>query len=217
MPVIVYKTMQVTAIYAQIRHITCEWCAQAYTYLAVGTHTSQTVGLPVVSSDEGMREEVGRHLSRALEGVGKRPRLGRGMCPHCQRYQGWMVRDSFHSLLPRGLFVGALVGGIASIGLAIAYMMWSTYAMGVSNAALLGVFLGCAGGFGWAWMKSLSHAPYVGMYDSRAMKPTDFTAFVAECKQREFEPSLAWYSMSGGSFDPNYPVAPLPEVDLRSA
>lgn len=214
MPVIVYKTLEVTAIYAQVRRIACEACSQPYVYLAVGTQKTQTTGLPLVSSDEGMRKTVSDQLQKTLEKVGRQRRLGEGMCPHCQRYQPWMVRWSRLGGLTKGCLLGALGGAIGGLVLAIGLTATDMIrSRSFGSALVAGVVIGVVGGLALGWRKALSSQPYEGMEDPRAMTVDRFEAFLGMCKDKDYEPTLAWYAMSGGKFDPKFPVIPLPAYE----
>ncbi len=52
---IVYKTLEARIQSAQARRIRCAFCSTRHTVLALSTHTRREDGLPLLSSDAGMR------------------------------------------------------------------------------------------------------------------------------------------------------------------
>ncbi len=115
MPVIVYKTMTIELFYAQGRRIQCEHCQQPFCYVTGGVQSAQTTGVPIVSSDDGMRQTALNQAISGLRKTAKKRKAGQAMCPHCQccqsrprgRSGGFWLRG--RGLLPLRCAEGATV------------------------------------------------------------------------------------------------------------
>jgi hypothetical protein len=212
MPVIAYKTMNLTAVWVQIRKIRCEGCHNGFRYLAIGTRNVQSSGVPLISSDDGMRERVGKQLEKALNKLSKKQRQGEGLCPHCQRYQSWMVRASRLSHYGKGLGVGGVIGALSIIP----FVLMGGFGA-VANLALMAglLALGLLAGAGWGFRKSIRPGPHTGMVDHRAMKDAEFGDFMKMCKDKDYQPALTWYASIGGQFQDKVPVIPLEDYQQR--
>lgn len=205
MPVIVYKTMEVHAVWVQLRRIACDGCLRAFNYLAIGTTSGNTTGVPLLSSDEGMREAVRTQIDRNCKRAAATPRQGEALCPHCQRYQGWMVSRSRRRAWGWGLGLGVLASAVAAV------IAWASDA---GSALTLGLaVVGPALGSLWGHWRSLAPGPHEGMTDGRAATDEDLKGFLAMCEEKGFEPALAWFAHIGGQFQERVPVIPLPSWD----
>ena len=94
MPIIVYKEMSLRYVYCQVRRITCDSCGEPFVFAATGTGTTSSTGVPLFSRDSAMRETVAEAAIKRAERKGMRRTAGRALCPHCSRYQEWMVSSS---------------------------------------------------------------------------------------------------------------------------
>ncbi len=218
MPIIAYKTMNITAVWVQVRQIRCEGCKNSFRYLAIGTRNVATTGLPIVSSDEGMRGQLGKALQKALDKVAKKKNQGEGMCPHCQRYQGWMVSKSRLKHYGKGLGWGVAIGGGLAIFVPLILGMLISGALGsvVTVAAAVGLpVLGLVLGGIWAFRKTISVGPHTGQVDRRAMKDAEHNDFMKMCRENDYQPALAWYASIGGQFQEKVPVIPLADFQQR--
>ena len=191
MPVIVYKTMTIELFYAQGRRIVCEHCQNAYMYIHGGVESAQTTGVPIVSSDDGMRDTALRNAIAGLHKTAKKAKVGEAMCPHCQCYQGWMASKSL--LFNLGCFfllgvvllgiIAAIVNAIFDIGSFVTIVGWSVVA-----GAILGLIAGK--------LVAIKVGPHHGEEDNRAMNDDQFREFLAQCDEHDADPFLArWVTL----------------------
>jgi len=94
MPVIVLKKLTLTVTHFQGRRIVCDACGSPFTYLARGEVEGKDLGLPVLSSDERMAMRALPEALDRLVTVARAEKRGVGLCPHCRRYQQFMVANS---------------------------------------------------------------------------------------------------------------------------
>lgn len=190
MPVIVYKTLDLTVLYVQARRILCEFCREPFTYVVGDRKTFNVTGIPIVSNDEGMRKEAMKKAADGLAKVARSKNQGAALCPFCKRYQGFMVSHSRTVGLGCGFLGGIALAGFAAI-LAGIWFAWSAeVSFGVTAG---GAVLGLALGKKW----SLDSAPQLDQEDGRSKRDDEIPSFLARCRQDGYEPILFWYLTLG--------------------
>ncbi len=165
-----------------------------------------------------MRQQVGKTLEKALGKVAKKKKQGEAMCPHCQRYQGWMVTGSRLRNYGKGLGWGVAIGGALAIfaPLLVGAMVGGGLGQILMVACVVGLpTLGLALGALWGWKKSISGGQHTGQVDRRAMKDGEHNDFMKMCRENDYQPALAWYASIGGQFDKKVPVIPLQDYQAR--
>ena len=228
MPVIVYKTMTIEALWLQPRRIVCDGCGKPYVYLARGRKSTQVTGVPVLSDEEAMQRSAAEALEKQLAKIGARDKKGEGMCPHCQVYQHWMVAASRLWNYGVGAGIGFVVGAVIGFALFMvgelsgrrsavgAAYRWATE----GPVPKLGFFLAllfcvaCAAvGMVVMSRKVISRGPHTGMQDSASMTDDAWVSHLAGCAERDYQPVLAWWAMIGGTFPEKIAVVPLEPYD----
>lgn len=208
--VVVYKTATLKAVWVQIRSLRCELCGERFRYLAQGYLTVSTAGLPIIHRDDEMKATVLRHLERDLASIAKRDRAGQAACPHCGRYQAWMVADLRKTALLVGLIagpaLGCLLGGIWSAGV----MLASDGRRSSMGAVIAGTLIGLALGY-WGAKRYVPGPPAP---DRRAMRDEEFERLASSCRSLRQDCALAWYGSLGNTLGATDPVFPL---ELREA
>jgi len=190
MPVIVYKTLTLNIQYAQCRRILCEHCRQPFTYVWGDRSEFKATGVPLISSDEGMRQSAMRQAVGSLTNISKAGNKGESMCPSCKRYQGWMVRKSWMSMLGCGFAGGLILAGIVA-GAAGVWLDWSA-------AVILGVIVvGTIVGTGLGGMVATRTGPHPDKTDESAMKDAEVAPFLQKCQEKSVDPVLFWYLALG--------------------
>jgi len=186
MPFIAYKTMTIKLSYAQGRRIACDNCQQSFVYIHGGTKRGGTIGLPVLSRDDKMREEASRKVVHAISEIGAKTNVGKAICPHCKCYQKFMVNASRRRWGCGGLAVGAL------LLLILCPILFSPF---LDRAKAVGAFLvvGLIGSLAIAKC-SISRGPYFKKEDDRSMTDAEFETFLAECDSNECDPFVLWWS-----------------------
>ena len=190
MPMIVYKTLDLKVLYVQARRILCEYCRQPFTYVLGERKTFNVTGIPIVSSDEGMQGEATKKAASSLAKIDKEKNKGVSLCPHCKRYQGFMVTHSQMMGLGCGFLGGLGIVGFAAMMASIWFMWSSTVVMGLT---LGGSALGLAIGKKWA----LDRGPHRDLEDQRALKDDEVPDLLARCQQEGDEPFLHWHLAVG--------------------
>lgn len=190
MPVIVYKTLTLNIQYAQARRIVCEYCRQPFTYVWGAKQEFKTTGVPLLSSAEGMRKSAMKMAANALANVAKTPNKGESMCPHCKRYQSWMVRKSWMNSLGCGFLAGAVLAGIVAIGAGI-WLAWGNGVLGaiVVTGTIAGLVLGS--------MVAKRTGPHPDKTDDSALKDADVPPLLQKCQEKSVDPILLWYVALG--------------------
>ena len=190
MPVIAYKTLTLNILYAQSRRIQCEHCRLPFTYVWGKRDNFQAVGVPLLSSDEGMRDSAMKQAVNALAGVARDRNKGESLCPNCQRYQRWMVSNSRFSKLGCGGLLGLALAGIAAI-ITASSLDWGAAA--ILGLVAAGVIIGLA--LGARAAKKVG--PHPGMSDRSAMKDDEVAPFLQVCQEKGVDPVLFWYVALG--------------------
>lgn len=190
MPVIVYKTLDLNVLYVQARRILCEYCRQPFTYVLGERKTFNVAGIPIVSSDEGMQSEATKKAASSLAKIAREKNKGVALCPHCKRYQGFMVTHSQMVGLGCGLLGGLGLVGLAAMLASIWFMWGSEVILGLTFG---GAVLGLALGKMWA----LDRGPHQQLEDQRALRDDEVPDLLARCQQEGYEPFLYWYLAVG--------------------
>lgn len=203
MPVIVYKTMTIELFYAQGRRITCDSCQQPFVYIHGGVETAQTTGVPVVSSDDGMRKTALKQAIKSLRKTAKKEKAGEGLCPHCHCYQGWMVRASHMGNM--GCFF-ALGAGLLTLGPLILNAIfdwtdeWGTMLLGgLVIGGVLGLIIGK--------ITAITVGPHPDEEDARSMTDDEFEDFLGKCDEEDLDAFLLWWITVGN--EPGDKQAPV--------
>lgn len=190
MPVIVYKTLNLSVLWVQGRRILCEYCREPFTYVHGDRKTFNVTGIPIVSSDDGMRKEAMKKAVTGLAQVARSKNQGQALCPNCKRYQRWMVSHSRTIGIGCGLLGGAVLAGMIALFAGI-WFAWSAEVMVglILAGAILGLVLGK--------MASLDPGPHRDKQDQRALADRDVPGFLDKCQQGGYEPFLFWYLALG--------------------
>jgi hypothetical protein len=189
MPVIVYKTLDLHVLYVQARRILCEFCREPFTYVLGDRKTFNVTGVPIVSSDDGMRKEAMKKAAAGLTKVARSKNAGQALCPHCKRYQTWMVSQSRMTAMGCGFLGGIVLAGLLAIFAGI-WFQWSSEVMLVVTVA------GAAAGLGIGKVQSLDTGPHLEE-DQRSLRDQDVPGLLARCLQGGYEPLLFWYLALG--------------------
>jgi hypothetical protein len=189
MPVIVYKTLNLNVLYVQGRRILCEFCRTPFSYIVGDRKTFNVTGVPIVSSDDGMRKEASKKAAAGLARVAREKNAGQALCPHCKRYQRWMVSHSRMTGMGCGFLGGIAIAGLLAI-FAGSWFGWGSEVMlGLTVAgAVAGIVIGK--------LASLDVGPHQ-KEDQRALRDEDVPGFLQHCSQGGYEPFLFWYLAMG--------------------
>jgi hypothetical protein len=190
MPVIVYKTLTLNIKYAQARRILCEHCRQPFTYVWGDSQEFKATGVPLLSSDDGMRKSAMKQAANALAKVAKSPNKGLSMCPHCHCYQSWMVRKSWLAGLGCGLVAGLLLTGIVAIVAGI----WFSWGSGLIAAV---VAAGAVAGLAFGATSAVRKGPHPQKKDESAMTDGEVPALLKTCQEKNADFVLLWYLALG--------------------
>jgi hypothetical protein len=193
MPIIVYKTMSLTVCHAQVRRIACDHCSHPFCYVISDSTSIEVTGLPVVSSDEGMRQQVARQAESQLQNIATKSQRGQARCPHCQRYPSWMVTQSLLWNLI-GWALGGLVAGGLLLMMLNAIFKWNR---SHTTLAIAGAMAGCGLGLLLGKWLALKTGAYE-QADSRSSSDEAFLAFVNQAVQQDQDPILLWHVQTGG-------------------
>jgi hypothetical protein len=189
MPVIVYKTLDLHVLYVQARRILCELCREPFTYVLGDRKTFNVTGVPIVSSDDGMRREAMKKASAGLTKVARSKNAGQALCPHCKRYQPWMVSHSRMTGMGCGFLGGIVLAGLLAIFAGI-WFQWS------SEWMLLVTVAGAATGLAVGKVHSLDGGPQL-KEDQRSLPDQDVPGLLERCRSGGYEPFLFWYLALG--------------------
>jgi hypothetical protein len=206
MPVIVYKTLTVNIQYAQARRIRCEHCRQPFTYVWGDSQEFKATGVPLISSDEGMRKSAMKQATAALAKVAKSPNKGLSMCPHCRCYQSWMVRKSRLTGLGCGFLAGLVLAGIVAMVAGIWFSWGSALVVGVIAAgAVAGLALGA--------QMAVSKGPHPDKKDESAMTDADVPSMLKTCQEKNADFVLLWYLALGNKVKDKQALVSLGVLD----
>lgn len=189
MPIIVYKTLDLNVLYVQARRILCEFCRQPFTYVHGDRKTFNVSGVPIVSSDDGMRKEAMKKASAGLAKVARSKNSGQALCPHCKRYQKWMVFQSRMTGLGCGFLGGIALGGLVAILSGIWFQWSSEVLLGVTAA-------GAVAGLAIGKLRSIEIGPH-HKEDQRSLRDDEVPGFLDRCLKGGYEPFLYWYLALG--------------------
>ncbi|HEU4394413.1 MAG TPA: hypothetical protein VFS92_02540 [Planctomycetota bacterium] len=174
----------------QGRRVACAHCKGRYTYLARETHKVSSSGVVLLASDEKLTDAMNRAARKFVLKQDRRARWGAGMCPHCRRWQGWMVRSS--RLLPSFawgfgcLLLGLCFSGIfhrhfpeGAAGTATVILCWA-------GAAALGVWI--------AFLRGLpSGVAKAGRVDEFSIHDDDARGLLLHARAVDGNPLVEWY------------------------
>jgi hypothetical protein len=207
MPVIVYKTLTLNIQYAQARRILCESCRQPFTYVWGDSQEFKATGVPLLSSDDGMRKSAMKQAAAALANVAKLPHKGQSLCPHCRVYQPWMVRRSWFTSLGCGLIAGVLLGFGVALGAGI-WFSWGTNAIvGVAVAVTVaGLALGST--------VAIRKGPHPEKTDESALRDADVPALLKKCEEQQADLVLLWYLALGNKVQEKQALVSLGVYDM---
>jgi hypothetical protein len=189
MPVIVYKTLDLNVLYVQARRILCDFCRLPFTYVIGDRKTFNVTGVPIVSSDDGMRKEAMKKAASGLARIARSKNAGQALCPHCKRYQKWMVSKSRMTAMGCGFLGGIALAGLVALLAGIWFEMSSEVMLGVTAA-------GAAAGLALGKIKSLDAGPHQ-KEDGRSIRDDDVPGFLKRSLQGGYEPILFWYLALG--------------------
>lgn len=190
MPVIVYKSLKLDLVYAQGRRMLCEYCRQPFTLVWGDNKEFEATGIPLISSDEGMRKNAMKQAVKALEQIAKKPNQGHSKCPHCHCYQSWMVRRSILAGLGLGVAVGLALAGIVAVVGGV-WLAWG------SGGIFATIAVGAIAGFVVGLRLAVKKGPYPNEKDESALSDADATAFLKQCDEKSLDFVLAWYIALG--------------------
>lgn len=208
---IVYKVMQLSSVWVQIRRILCEACRQPFNYLARGDRLTKVYGLPLLQPDSQLRRALQHELDKAHQRIARGRRAGEACCPHCGRFQSWMITRSRLS----GIWNGLWGGGALGLGVAFAATLLQLAPRPPGplwlGCLLIGAALGAAAGL-------LTSLPSDAQDDDDpgALPDPVLAELLKECREQGVDPALAWYTALGGELTEKVPVIPLQTVDLTS-
>lgn len=206
MPIIVYKTLDLNVLYVQARRILCEFCRQPFTYLLGDRKTFNVTGVPIVSSDDGMRKEAMKKASAGLAKVARAKNTGQALCPHCKRYQKWMVSQSRMTAMGCGFLGGIALAGIVALLAGIWFQWSSEVILGVTVAgAIAGLVVGK--------LSSLDASPQQ-KEDGRSLRDDEVPGFLKRSVQEGYEPFLFWYLTLGNKAKEKEALVSLGVSDL---
>ncbi len=125
------------------------------------------------------------------------------MCPHCHRYQGWMVRKSHVSSIGCLAFLGPFVlAGIPA--LLNLFFDWTTNNNIWYGLAILGFVLGAILGK----LAATTSGPHPDQEDGRCMTDEQLAQHIEHCKTEDYEPFLLWhFSLGNKPGDKEIPVS----------
>ena len=190
MPVIVYKTMDLDILYVQGRRILCDGCRQPFTYVYGDRKTVNVTGIPIVSSDDGMRQSAMKKAATELAKLARAKNPGQALCPHRKRYQSFMIAQARKTAIGCGFF-----GGLLGVGaLAIAAGIWFTWSSSAIVATTIaGAVIGLVGGL----KLTLTRGPHRDAEDQTSMKDEDIPPLLERCTEENCDPFLFWYLALG--------------------
>jgi hypothetical protein len=220
-----YKTVSLFQAWAQMRQISCESCRESFVYLASGAASARVAGLPLLSSTEGMHKKAEDILQRDLTKRALKPRQGWALCPHCQRYQSWMVRRRNAARLVLGLVVGLVLGGIGA-----AVLLWTApFELRPKNGieafwnridkkeplvpiwlpAVFPPVLAIASGLFWARRGKATIGPHLGEGDRVSMTVAAFQEFLLATESAGEDATVVWWRRMGDAVREGAAVAAL--------
>ncbi|BBM84508.1 hypothetical protein [Candidatus Uabimicrobium amorphum] len=180
---ILIKKTYVDTLFLQARKIVCHHCNKPFTYIATKKGKATQTSLRFVAPDDGDLED---HMNKHGLRWAKKKKLGEALCPHCKRYQSWMVMKSRLSLLPRcwaTMFVFAMIIVSFTIDdrtltstLGLAILLGLTTVLAMVLVALLGI-------------RSGVH----NERDNRSKDDERLAKLIQECQVSKADPVEVWY------------------------
>ena len=187
MPIVVYQTISYNFLYAKGCRICCAHCDKPFTYITGAVAEKQVRGLPYVSlvmGHEGMRKSALGAGKQTIRKFARKKRTGSSVCPHCHRYQAWMVRRSRVNCMLGGAACGALVA--AALLSSVLTMWWVWRAIG-------GAAVGAIAGF----FMALREGPHSVGSDPSSKTDEDLCSFLAACDNNDTDPFVEWWTTAG--------------------
>ncbi|WP_372364990.1 hypothetical protein [Candidatus Uabimicrobium sp. HlEnr_7] len=180
---ILIKETTIQTLFLQARKIACHHCSKPFTYIVTKKGKTTDTSLRFLAPDDN---DLKKHMNKRGLRLAKKKKLGEALCPHCKRYQNWMITKSRLSLLPRcWLIMFIFVITILSftldsrtfssfLGLAILLGLTTVLAMGL--AVLLGITSGVQ-----------------SERDNRAKDSERLAKLITECEASQADPVEVWY------------------------
>lgn len=212
MHVSIKQIVRITALWIQVRRIDCELCAKPFRYLASDSRKEEdSVPWPASAAEiELLARKVGHRLEEQLFLTGRAKREGVARCPHCKRYQPWMVSRSRSHWLSLGAGVGFFAGTF--LGVVSMFALESAHSLPVGLPLFAGSS-GIAAGLAYGWRRSLKSGPSSEARDLRSMDDAEYAAFVERGKTTGRDPTVAWHSLLGVTTRKGVVVVPLATRD----
>jgi hypothetical protein len=199
------KTSRVyRSLWLQPRRIVCEHCYEAFVYLASGRVKSQ-VELWRGTAESVFATQGGLQLGNKVAKATKGRRLGRALCAHCRRYQGWMIRRSWSVVFAGAIAAGSFLGFLASC----------VFADPVESAAgwtTGGFVAGLFAALAWVSLKGPWPGAHLERRDPWSLSDPDWNALVAASGGKTAEAARRWFALTGERLKKNTTLWPL---DLR--
>ncbi|MBI3723584.1 hypothetical protein HY251_06475 [bacterium] len=201
------------AIWAQPRRIKCEHCHESFVYLAwgrVGATVEAWRGTAAASNLPGLGRE---RISQLVAKASSKKRMGAALCPHCRRYQEWMIRASrsrpFWWSVIVGVLSGATAGALYSLNVgpvkpldAIFQEIFEATAIGASAGVGLGLLLGSIFG--------LASGVQLEREELGSLTEKEWEELVG--RQRR-QPAIAFFARLGRKRKASVELVPLPLRD----
>lgn len=211
------KKARFTAMWAQPRRIRCACCHDVFVYLAVDTLSVEAWTFRGEGSDQRLLVEGRLKLSAEVERVEQTSGLGLALCPHCHRYQQWMVGQARWASVCVGLFVGAVVGLCS----AVMHEFWRLSSSAPFDLlfAACATVLGVAGGAALGYLWALALGPGTGPQsreDRGARTESEWSAFASQ----HAVPAAVWFEELGRPLPQDAIFSPLAfrdEVGTRAS
>lgn len=187
MPVIVYKTLDVEMRAAMARRIECGHCTKPFTFIHSEMCGGSSVGVPLLSSDDSMRQAAGMRAVGSLRKLANRRLLRRALCPWCKRYQPWMLNSPW-----AGVVVFGLLGGVvAAIAMSLAHGFGDWKGSALTTAVLSGLvgalIFGALG-----YLRRPRIGPHKDRPHPESMRDEEMLSHFSRCEEGEMDPFFAW-------------------------
>jgi hypothetical protein len=185
------RTLTLDVCHVQGRRIRCGWCEQPFTYVLEGRKKHESYGVALVSTDEALQRGALEKARKALVKIGGAPDQGEARCPHCSRYQAWMLR---RSRIAKTTKWGLWFGIPPALWFLIKYLfsvrgtpLSSLLVPGAACLLLAGV------GVGIGRLRSLPSAPVRDGADPRAATDDEVRDLLTLAAREGEDPLHRWY------------------------
>ncbi len=189
MPIVVYQTISYSFLYAKASRMRCAHCDDPFTYINGDSAYEQVRGLPYVSlvaGHEGMRKSAMAAGKKTIRKFAKKTHRGHARCPHCHRYQPWMVRNSRINCITTGGICGALAGLAVLFTEAAPWWKWWAFGGAVAGA-IAGFFM------------ALREGPHSSTRDALSKTDDELQDFLSSCDDADNDPFTTWWTTAGKS------------------